>query len=511
MDQIHDSNELMKQLAESQERFNLVTSGSNSGFWDWNVLTDEVWYSPRFKEMLGYQNDEFPHLLSSFSNNLHPDDLDLVIDKVKFHHENRTPYNVEYRLKTKDGKYLWFHASGASLWNEQGKPYRMAGLIQEITDRKIAEDQLKISEKRFRTSFENAPIGIALVSTDGKWLDVNTSLCEMIGYSKEELLNIDFQTITHPEDLDTDLDLLHQILDDKIQTYEMNKRYYHKDGRIIWIQLNVSLVRDESAVPLYFVSQIQNITKRIQNEQEREILNSTLVERTEELSISNRELEVFAYAASHDLQEPLRTVINYLSLLKRKSDNVLNEGQTQYIDNAIIASSRMRVLINDLLTYSRITTRQNEMEMIDLNMVLQETLSNLDSVIHETQAKIQSMDLPVLKGDKTQFTLLFQNLINNAIKYCDKSTPAVKIEVQSDHKQWIFLVKDNGIGIDQKFKDRIFTIFQRLHTREEYEGTGVGLALCKKIIERHNGKIWVESELNNGSTFYFTLPIVEKL
>jgi light-regulated signal transduction histidine kinase (bacteriophytochrome) len=324
-------------------------------------------------------------------------------------------------------------------------------------------------------------------------------------------LHIDFQTITHPEDLEVDLHLVLQVLEDKIQTYEMNKRYFHKDGRIIWIQLNVSLVRDDYDNPLYFVSQIQDITKRIQIELERELLNSSLFERTQELTKSNKELEDFAYAASHDLQEPLRTVNNYISLFKRKTEQVINERDARYLTKALDATIRMKVLINDLLCYSRITTQKEEFCVVGLNDVYQETLDNLDSVIREQNASIKCVPLPDIKGDKTQLVQLFQNLINNAIKYRNNVNPVIEISVQSSENTWFISVSDNGIGIDQQFRDRIFKIFQRLHTRDEYEGTGIGLALCNKIVERHGGKIWVESEVGKGSVFKFTLPVMETL
>ena len=230
----------------------------------------------------------------------------------------------------------------------------------------------------------------------------------------------------------------------------------------------------------------------------------------EELERSNRELEEFAYIASHDLQEPLRMVSSFLQLLQDKYKGKLDEEADQYIHFAVNGAERMQGLIVDLLTYSSLF-RRSELEPVDLNLVLNEVVSGLAAVIQESDATITNDDLPTVAGIKSQLLQLFQNLVSNAIKFRKPGTnPLVHISAKKWYREWIFSVRDNGIGIEPEYYDRIFQIFQRLHTRTEYPGTGIGLALCKKVVEGHNGRIWVESKPGEGTTFYFAVPVQEK-
>ncbi len=225
-----------------------------------------------------------------------------------------------------------------------------------------------------------------------------------------------------------------------------------------------------------------------------------------ELDRSNTELEQFAYVASHDLQEPLRVVVSYLQLLERRYQGQLGEDADKFISRAVGAANRMKGLINDLLTYSRVTRRGNPFKATDLGNVLDGVLANLQVAIAESEAIITHDPLPVVRADAAQMAQLMQNLIGNAIKFRGDEPPAIHVGAQSQDNTWVVSVLDNGIGIDPEYAERIFVIFQRLHTRQEYEGTGIGLAVCKRIVERHDGRIWAESQPGQGSVFYFTLP-----
>lgn len=226
----------------------------------------------------------------------------------------------------------------------------------------------------------------------------------------------------------------------------------------------------------------------------------------QELIRSNTELQQFAYVASHDLQEPLRMISSYLQLLERRYHNQLDENANDFIHFAVDGATRMQKLIQDLLAYSRIGTRAQPFEWVESAAALEQALKHLQLTIAEQQAKVIYGPLPRLLADATQLTQLFQNLIGNAIKFHGESSPLVHIQAEDRKGEWLFSITDNGIGIEPDYTGRIFTIFQRLHNRTEYPGTGIGLAICKKIVERHGGQIWVESELGQGSTFYFTLP-----
>ena len=241
----------------------------------------------------------------------------------------------------------------------------------------------------------------------------------------------------------------------------------------------------------------------------RDELNKEIDERKhaqEALINVNKELEQFAYIASHDLQEPLRVITGYLQLIERRYKDKLDKDADEFINFAVDGARRMQSLITDLLVFSRLTRKPKPFTLIDCNTVIKNVVLNLESVIQSTNAVIMSEPLPSVSGDETQLTQLFQNLISNGIKFHSDKKPQININAQKTDSEWLFSVKDNGIGIEDIYKERIFVIFQRLHSRDEYPGTGIGLAICKKVVEKHGGRIWVESEPGKGSTFYFTIP-----
>jgi len=360
-------------------------------------------------------------------------------------------------------------------------------------------DALRESEERFRAMFEQAAVGMAQVAPDGRWLRVNSRLCEITGYTEAELLGLSSQDITHPADLSIDRAFVQQVLSGRRDTYDMEKRYIRKDGAIIPIHLTISLVRNMDHTPMYFVSIVEDISIRKAAEEK---LARALVN----LERSNRELEQFAYVASHDLQEPLRMVSSYTQLLARHFEGQLDEKAKKYIDYAVDGAVRMQQLINDLLTFARLGTRGAPFNPVDTHALLGVVIKNLSVSIAEARAMITNDDLPVVSADASQLTMVFQNLMANAIRFRGETPPHIHVSAAQRDREWVFSVKDNGIGIDEKYKDRIFVIFQRLHTREEYPGTGIGLAICKRIIERHGGRIWFKSQPGSGTSFFFTIP-----
>ena len=250
---------------------------------------------------------------------------------------------------------------------------------------------------------------------------------------------------------------------------------------------------------ILFIGFIRDITQRKKIEEE-------IKQKSEELARSNMELEQFAYVASHDLQEPLRTIYNFVGLLDKKYSEKADDDTKEYFKFIVNATSKMQNLIKDLLEFSRVG-KNMLFTAVDCNKILKEVISFLDISIKESNAKITSGTLPVLQGNETELKRLFQNLISNALKFHKKDvSPEITISVEEKEKEYLFAIRDNGIGIEEKYINKLFIIFQRLNTVEEYPGTGIGLATCKKIVTLHGGKIWVESKLGEGSTFYFTLP-----
>jgi light-regulated signal transduction histidine kinase (bacteriophytochrome) len=238
-----------------------------------------------------------------------------------------------------------------------------------------------------------------------------------------------------------------------------------------------------------------------------EELERKVEERTAELVRSNRELEQFAYIVSHDLQEPLRMVTSYVTLISQRYKDRLDKDADEFIDYAVNGAAHMKALLNDLLAYSRVGTHGEPFEMIDLNAAVKTATDNLKKHIEQSGAEVKHGNLPIVFADKVQMVQIFQNLIDNAIKFCGSERPRIQISYEWKKTEWVISLSDNCMGIDPKHFDKIFIMFKRLHAGDKYPGTGIGLAVCKKIVERHGGRIWIESEPKKGSTFYFTIPV----
>lgn len=352
----------------------------------------------------------------------------------------------------------------------------------------------------FYSSMKYAYIGMALVKPNGEFYKVNNSLCEMLGYSEDELISMNFQTITHPEDLNQDLEYLYEMLQGKLKTYQMEKRYYHKNGEPIWIMLSVSLVWNKDGSPKYFISQIQDITKNKINENQKEEL-------LEKLTESNQELENFAFAASHDMKEPIRTISTFTNFLKKKNYEHLNDKSKSYLDKILTATSQMDDLIEDLLDFAKVTHNSQSFEDVDTSKVVKVVLNNLYNYIEQSKAVVTYNDLPIIRGNPVKISRLVQNLISNAMKYQPEGQiPQIEISAKQKNECWEFFFSDNGIGMKPESCGEIFQPFRRLNHRKEYEGSGIGLSLCKKVIESLGGKIWAQSEIGKGSKFFFSIP-----
>jgi PAS domain S-box-containing protein len=325
----------------------------------------------------------------------------------------------------------------------------------------------------------------------------------MLGYSEEGIGQSAFELV-HPDDREYLLRLFAGILQKPGQVVVPPTRIRHADGSWHWIEGVANNLLAEPSVQAVVIN-FRDITERERAEEAQARL-------TADLERSNRELEQFAYVASHDLQEPLRMVHSYTQLLGRRYKGKLDADADEFIAFAVDGASRMQRLISDLLAYSRVGTRGKEFAPTNCETIVDQALTNLQVAIQESGATITRDPLPTLMADDVQLVQLFQNLIGNAIKFHGAAPPHVHVsaqktsEVSKTSEVWKFSVRDNGIGIDMQFAGRIFGIFQRLHARGEYPGTGIGLAICQRIVERHDGRIWVESEPGKGSTFYFTIP-----
>lgn len=339
---------------------------------------------------------------------------------------------------------------------------------------------------------------LGTIDFEGRFRDLNPAWERNLGYTPEELRSRPFEDFVHPEDRDATRDETSR-LESGAPTVNFENRCRHKDNSYRWFSWTAAASSEDKLI----YAAARDITQS-------KLAQMKLSAQATELERSNKELEQFAYVASHDLQEPLRSVASYVQLLARRYKGKLDKDADDFINFAVEGSERMKVLINDLLSYSRVATQGKELKRVELESILDIVLKNLQLVVEDTGARISHESLPAVLADDVQMVQLFQNLINNAVKFHGKEAPAVKITARREGGRWLISVRDNGIGIDPQHGERIFVIFQRLHSRGEYSGTGIGLAVCRRIVERHGGRIWVESEPDHGSNFLFTLPALEE-
>jgi PAS domain S-box-containing protein len=406
---------------------------------------------------------------------------------------------VEVPLVTKAGERIPFHFSSQRM-DSDGDP-KLIGVGIDISARKRAEEELRSSEEKLRALFELSPLGLALNAMDGRFLAGNQAFLRIVGYTADQLGHLTYWDITPPsfaEDEARQLDALRTA--GRYGPYE--KDYLHSSGRRVPVCLNGVLVTGGDGQH-YIWSIVEDVTGRRAAER-------AMREKTEELAHSNAELEQFAYVASHDLREPLRMVSAYVSLLDRRYGQAFDAEGREFIAYAKEGAERMDRLILDLLEYSRIGRKARPADTVVLGDALREAVRVLGPQIAEAAARVEvAGEMPTVVGDYGDLVRLFQNLMGNALKYREPDrVPEVTVTAARAEGEWIVSVADNGIGIAPEYFDRIFLIFQRLHTRDRYEGTGIGLAICRRIVEHHGGRIWVESVPGRGTTFHVALPAV---
>lgn len=390
---------------------------------------------------------------------------------------------------------------GVIAFGNQSSEIRMRefkSFLEDLTTFLGVEIRRKQTEEESNDLFLNSPDIVALAGSNGKFIKVNPTFSEILGWTKEELTTMPIWDFMHPEDvIKTQKEYSETIVSKGRTAKNFENRYKVKSGGYRWISWSSSHVTNSDGIAFAFGRDIH----------ERKVYEESLMKLNKDLENSNTELEQFAYVTSHDLQEPLRMITSFLTQLSKKYESQLDEKARQYIFYAVDGAKRMRQIILDLLEFSRVSrSLENSKEEIDLNDIVLETIQLFHKTIVEKNAKIIYSKLPRIQSFKVPISQVFQNIIGNALKYSkNEENPIIQIEVEDRSSEWLFKISDNGIGIESEYFDKIFVIFQRLHTREEYEGTGMGLAITKKIIDNLGGKIWVRSNIGVGSTFYFTL------
>lgn len=491
-----------QQTEESRRVLALALEAGELGVWNWNLKDNTLEWDNYMHKLMDYPKNEFQGAFDDFVKRVHTEDLEKVNNAITAALKKDRKFNVTYRIVMRNGQVRILHSKGEVLFDNQGNPEGFIGLCINITEAKAYEETLKESEQRFRAAVDYSPIGVALVDIKGKLFKVNHALTSMLQYSEEELLNMDLHKITHPLDKDNNSKLVRKLIKGKIENFQTDRRYIRKDGKTIWIQLNVSLVKGAKKEVKYFIAQILEITERKMAEQR---IQETVRQRTAQLEAMNHELEAFSYSVSHDLRSPLRSIHGFSQALLEDYAAKLDETGNDYLNRVAAASVRMGHLIDDLLALARITRQDMNTKLINISKVAQQISSNLQrDRYHNTTFIVE----PGLKAhaDLGLLTVALENLFENAAKYSNvRDNPKVEFGQEFIEGKQTFFIIDNGVGFDMEYADKLFGAFQRLHTAKEFEGTGIGLATVKRVIHRHGGEIWAESAVNAGSKFYFTL------
>lgn len=495
---ISEQIKIEKALAKSQARYRGIVEDQTELICRYLSDGTVLYVNDAYCRYFGLEKEQI--IAQQYIPVIYEADRERVEQLVNSLNQNNPTVTIINRVWAKD-KIRWTQWNNRVICDQTRKISEYQAVGRDITELKIIEAKLRESEERFRLAFEDAATGEALVSPDGRFIKVNRSLCEIVGYGEAELLQKTFQEITHPDDLDLDLNYVRQMLAGEIRTYQMEKRYFHASGRWIWILLSVSLVKDLEDKPLYFIAQIQDINQRKQAEAK---LNDLL----QELERSNQELEEFASVVSHDLISPLRKQNLFIELLQEDYGAILDEEGREYLTRMTGLNSRMRTLILNLLTYARISTQAQLFTPVSLKDIVEDVLDDLELEIAHIQAQIEVRELPTVTGDRSQLQQLFENLLQNALKFhASDRIPEIKISQSPTNTDFYQInIIDNGIGFEPEQQEKIFTPFHRLYSQSKYAGTGLGLAICEKIVQRHQGKIEAHSQLDQGATFLVYLP-----
>jgi two-component system, chemotaxis family, CheB/CheR fusion protein len=526
-------NERTLELSQSEERFRLIANTASDAIWDWDLVNNRIWWSESFYNRFGFPRNEQSSTGGFWIQQIDAEDRQRVNDEIQNAINSGNDWMARYRFRKTDGSYASILNKGTVLKDANGTPYRMVGSMIDITEAEIAEQKLKIKNRelqkvldefRFVTNF--IPQIVWASRPDGYMDYHNKQWFDYTGLSADSSDgDNNWNGVLHPDDQQKAWKAWKHTVNTG-EPYQIEYRLRRFDGEYRWFLARALPLRDEENNIIKWFGTCTDIhDQKLLNE----ILEQRVKERTIELQKANMELEAsntellqFASVASHDLKEPLRKIHIFSNLVKdRYLANI--EGASDYLERIISASARMTKLINDLLTFTRLSVNAS-FENVSLNRLVDEVMSDLELAITEKHATIEVDDLPKIDAITGQIRQVFQNIISNALKFTKKDEkPRIKITCEivdrcaidarrNEHGDFCrIVIKDNGIGFDNEYAEKIFTIFQRLHSREQYEGTGIGLAITRKIIERHKGVIAASGKENEGSKFVIILPLKQEL
>lgn len=496
---VHEIKTMRETLDQKSRFLEQVLSHSMTGMYVFNLESYKNTYiNPEYTKLCGWALEDLNAIQDregSLIPLFHPEDRDAVIkhfDNVASLKESEG-VGIEYRFQHKNGHWVWCYSRDSILnFSDDGKPHEILGAFFDISDIKQREEEVLTLAINFSSTFDQAAVGMAMIGLDGRFNKVNTKLCEMLGYSEAELLNVGFSDITFPDDIDNSVQNFKRINEETSQHLALEKRYVKRDGSIIWARVTIAMVVNERGEKSHFVSVIDDISNRVRIENE--------------LAASNASLERFAYSASHDLQEPLRKISAFAGLLEERLDGKLEDKEAVFQLNRISdASKRMGEMIQKLLELSRFSRARAEKHSCTLSSLVSQVIDDISPRIRQSNANIELLDDVEINVEKNSFEQVLRNLFVNSILYCKKDQqPKITIRPYKKKGSIEIHVQDNGIGFDKKFENQIFEPFRRLVPRD-IQGTGMGLAICKQIMRSHDGDILAKSK-QDGALFIIVLP-----
>jgi len=417
--------------------------------------------------------------------------------------KGETSVNEEVEIECFDGTRKIMLNSAVPIMNEHGEIIGAVAVNQDITERKRAEIELQLERDKAQRYLDIAGVIFVVIGADQRVELINKKGCESLEYEESEIIGKNwFDDFVPKPDRERVRAGFVKLLSGDIEPIEyFENPILTKSGEERLVAWHNAVLKGEEGNIIGTLSSGEDITERRRAEKELKHL-------ADELARSNADLEQFAYVASHDLEAPLRVISGFVKLLAKRYKGKLDDKAEEFIAHTIDGVQTMEMLIRDLLEYSKVQLKGMVLKPTDCNLLVEESLKNLHTAIAESGAMVTYGSLPTVMADASQLSRVFQNLIGNALKFRGEDVPKVHISAEKKENEWFFSVRDNGMGINPNQAERIFLIFQRLHTEEEYSGTGLGLSICKRIVERHGGRIWVESEPGKGSTFFFTLPVL---
>ena len=499
-------------LRESQRRLELALKGGDMGFWDWDMRTAGAIVSDRWTEMLEL---DLPNNWISFADFLgiiHPDDREMVNEKATAHLEGKTEfYDAEFRCVTKSGVVKWINSRGQVVEKDpEGKPFRFIGTHLDITERKKTEEERRESEERFRALFKNMTNSVALWEIiedetgrpyDARFLEINPAFEEMTGFKRREIIGNTISNIFP----------------------EFGRDWYNTVGKVARGGQPIRMVQTIKRIGKTFITSVyspspgqcavirEDITDRIKAEEEVRNLNKELeqrvVDRTAQLETTNKELESFSYTVSHDLRAPLRAIDGFSRIILEDYYDKLDDEGKRLLNVICKNTQDMGKLIDDLLAFSRTGRQKMKLSCIDMNTLARKTFEDVKASAPERNIVFEVQEPPPVYGDTALMRQALINLISNSVKFTrSRDRALIEFGGRIDSGENVYYLKDNGVGFDMQYVDKIFGVFQRLHKDSEFEGTGVGLAIVQRVIQMHGGRIWAEGKIGEGSIFYFTLP-----